>query len=208
MVALLKALTALVREDCMMKILRWWRGVMLWLLVTLPFAAGVEGAQYPWEENDGQTVPPVAAEPAASQKTSRIQVGPFSFEPAKKMVRYHDEDIGEVSVILDDSGAVLAAIQFDTEPSDTRGTGKREAYEQLLRQSVTHQRERRIDVAGSDALLLVNSDEDGSLFHIFPYDEDSTYSLMIIYESKREQISAEVQDLLTTVKLEPHGVEH
>lgn len=191
-----------------MKVLQWWCGGILWVLVTLPLAAGVDGAQYPWEENDGQTAPPVAAEPAASQKASRIHVGPFSFEPAPKMVRYHDDDIGEVSVILDDSGTVLAAIQFDTEPSDTRGNGEREAYEQSLRQSVTHQREQRIDVADSQALLLVNSDEDGSLFHVFPYDETGTYSVMVIYESKREQLSAEVQDLLSTLEINPEGAEH
>ena len=191
-----------------MKVLQGWRGGILWVLVTLPLAIGVEGAQYPWEQDDSQTTSPVAAEATASQKTSRTHVGPFSFEPAPKMVRYHDDDIGEVSVILDNSGAVLAAIQFDTEPSETLDSGEREAYEQSLRRLVTHQREQRIDVAGSQALLLMNSDEDGSLFHVFPYNATGTYSLMIIYDSRREQLSAEVQELLSTLEIDPDDAEH
>ena len=169
------------------------------VLASLIVTTSAIATQYPWEKKESDTAGQQAPRAITEQKKSRlVTVGAFTFKTKYTVINHDDPDLGEMTVLVDDVGTPMAALQFDQEPF-ADAVPLDEAQSKLVKH-ITHQKVEQIRIGKNDVLLFIDSQGD-SIHQAFVNLGASLYNILITYNGSVDHLTKEVEEVLSTLSV-------
>ena len=171
--------------------------VDLVILAFLMFATSVSTAQYPWEKKDANTAGQQEPKAETGQKKLRqVTVGAFSFTTHFTVISHNDPDLGETTVLVDESGTPQVALKFDQEPfADATPLDEAQSF---LEDYITHQYVKQVRLGKNDVLIFIDAEGD-SIHEAFINLGPSMYNVLIAYNGSVKNITEGEEEVLSSL---------